>query len=126
MAKVLGIGGIFFKTDNPGRLFGWYEKHLAFPGGFGHMRLFDWRNKDAPDKEGTTVWCLFPRDSPKFGSGPQNFMVNYIVDDLDGLIAQLQAAGVEVDPKREDCEYGRFGWATDADGNRIELWQPPA
>jgi predicted enzyme related to lactoylglutathione lyase len=126
VAKILGIGGVFFKSDDPKRLFAWYEKHLGFQGGTGEMSLFPWRHKDDPTKDGMTVWSLFPRDSSYFGKGTQTFMVNYIVDDLDGMLAALRAAGADVDSNREDSEYGRFGWATDADGNRIELWQPPA
>jgi predicted enzyme related to lactoylglutathione lyase len=73
-----------------------------------------------------TVWSLFPEDSGKFGLGPQRCMINYRVDDLDGLLERLAAAGVWIDPKREDGEYGKFAWIADPEGNRIELWQPAA
>jgi predicted enzyme related to lactoylglutathione lyase len=125
MAKVLGIGGVFLKADDPQRLFTWYERHLGLKGGGGTMSLFHWRHPDDPPKEGMTVWSLFRRDSDYFGPGSQAAMVNYIVDDLDGMLEALRAAGANVDPKREDSEYGRFGWVTDPEGNRIELWQPP-
>ena len=90
------------------------------------MSLLHWRLDDDPAKKGMTVWSLFPRDTKYFGTGPQTVMVNYMVDDLDGMLVALREAGVDVDPKREDSEYGRFAWATDPEGNRIELWQPPA
>jgi predicted enzyme related to lactoylglutathione lyase len=126
MAKVLGIGGVFLKADDPQRLFTWYQSHFGLKGGGGTMSFFHWRHADDPAKEGMTVWSLFRRDSDYFGPGSQAAMVNYIVDDLDGMLAALRAAGANVDPKREDSEYGRFGWVTDPEGNRIELWQPPA
>jgi predicted enzyme related to lactoylglutathione lyase len=67
---------------------------------------------------------MFPADTKYFGSGPQPYMVNYRVDNLDELLAQLAAAGVSIDPHRDDASYGRFAWITDPEGNRVELWQP--
>jgi catechol 2,3-dioxygenase-like lactoylglutathione lyase family enzyme len=74
---------------------------------------------------GMTVWALFPKDSKYFGSTAANFMLNYRVDDLDALLEALAQEGVEIDPKRDDSDYGRFAWITDPGGNRIELWEPP-
>jgi predicted enzyme related to lactoylglutathione lyase len=71
-----------------------------------------------------TVFAHFPLDTGYFGDGEQKAMVNFRVDDLDGLLVQLAAAGVRVDPKREDLSYGRFAWIWDPEGNRVELWQP--
>jgi predicted enzyme related to lactoylglutathione lyase len=71
-----------------------------------------------------TVFAHFPRDTAYFGDGPQQAMVNLRVDDLDGLLARLAAAGVRIDPRREDLSYGRFAWIWDPEGNRVELWQP--
>jgi predicted enzyme related to lactoylglutathione lyase len=126
MAKVLGIGGVFLKSDNPEQLLTWYEQQLgvkrSFPGGV----VFPWRHADTPDKQGMTVWSLFPKDTAYFGPSNQTVMVNYIVDDLEGMLQSLREAGVQVDERRETSEYGKFGWATDPEGNRIELWQPPA
>jgi len=126
MAKVIGIGGVFFRSVDPERLYAWYEKHLGLqrkrtPGGF---VLFPWRQAGDQDKERTTVWSLFPKDTDYFGPANPAFMVNYIVDDLDGMIEHLRAAGAQVEDKQED-EFGRFAWVTDPEGNRIELWQPP-
>jgi predicted enzyme related to lactoylglutathione lyase len=71
-----------------------------------------------------TVFAHFARDTAYFGDGEQACMVNFRVDDLDELLAQLTAAGVRIDPKRDDHEYGRFAWIWDPEGNRVELWQP--
>ena len=68
---------------------------------------------------------LFPRHSGYFGPGGQAVMVNYIVDDLDGMLTTLRAGGAQVEDRREESEYGRFGWVTDPEGNRMELWEPP-
>ena len=75
---------------------------------------------------GSTVFAIFPADTTYFGPGGQAFMVNIRVHDLDGLLAQLAADGIWIDPRREDFPYGRFAWIVDPDGNRVELWEPPA
>ncbi len=72
-----------------------------------------------------TVWSIFPHDTRYFDPSASPFMINYRVDDLDALLAQLQEEGVKIDPHREDYEYGRFAWIVDPAGNRIELWEPP-
>jgi predicted enzyme related to lactoylglutathione lyase len=71
-----------------------------------------------------TIFSTFPQDTAYFGDGGQQFMVNFRVDDLDELLAQLAAAGVRIDSHRDDQEYGRFAWIWDPEGNRVELWQP--
>src|SRR6476646_3339731 len=73
---------------------------------------------------GQAVWSAFPADTSYFGSGPAPFMVNYRVRNLDAMLAQLRAAGAQVDERVEDYDFGRFGWATDPEGNRFELWEP--
>jgi predicted enzyme related to lactoylglutathione lyase len=73
-----------------------------------------------------TVFAHFPLDTSYFGEGTQQAMVNFRVDDLDALLGQLAAAGVRLDPKRDDTPYGKFAWIWDPEGNRVELWQPPA
>jgi predicted enzyme related to lactoylglutathione lyase len=80
---------------------------------------------DGPDAAGMTVLGHFAADTAYFGPGPQQAMINLRVDDLDQMLAQLAAAGVTVDPKREDHAYGRFAWIIDPEGNRVELWEPP-
>ena len=126
MKRVTGIGGIFFKADNPRTLSAWYEKHLGLasgPGGQGGM--FHWRDDENPERRGMTVWSLFEKQSNYFDPSSAQFMVNYRVDDLDALLNALRAEGVEIDPKREEHEYGKFAWITDPEGNKIELWEPP-
>jgi predicted enzyme related to lactoylglutathione lyase len=77
------------------------------------------------DPDGMTAWALFKKDTKYFNPSQSSFMINYRVDDLDALLAALKEEGVEIDPKREDYDYGRFAWIMDPEGNRIELWEPP-
>lgn len=121
MERVQGIGGIFFKSRDPKALAAWYHDHLGVPiEGSGTYGAFESRGAGEH-----TVWSTFPSDTKYFEPSPAPFMVNYRVADLDAMLAQLRAAGVDVDEKIEDFEYGRFGWARDPEGNRFELWQPP-
>ena len=131
MARVTGIGGVFFKAQDPTQLSAWYQKHLgiasggdevvAFPDG---TVTFHWRERGNPDRVGYTVWGPFRQDTNYFEPSTKPFMLNFRVDDLDGMLTQLRRAGVQVDDKVEAYEYGRFGWAMDPEGNRIELWEP--
>lgn len=124
MRRVTGIGGIFFKAENPEQLYLWYEKHLGIkrePHGQGAS--FRWR--DDSDAEALTAWAIFAKDTQYFSPSRQPFMLNYRVDNLDALLEALRAEGVWIDPKREDYDYGRFAWIMDPEGNRIELWEPP-
>lgn len=122
MAKVTGLGGIFFKSRDPAALSAWYAKHLGLDvEEWGGVRFVE--NEQRP---GYTLWSPFAADTGYFGPGPQQHMINFRVDDLDALLAQLRAAGVEVDERVEQSEFGRFGWITDPEGSRVELWQPPA
>jgi predicted enzyme related to lactoylglutathione lyase len=96
----------------------------------GQGASFEWRELQAadgraPGAKGLTAWSIFPHTTKYFGESKSSFMVNYRVDDLDALLRELKREGVEVDPHREDYDYGRFAWITDPDGNRIELWEPP-
>lgn len=122
--RVIGIGGVFFKSPDQGRLRTWYGENLGIEHGTGGAQ-FPWRRADRPEVEHLTVWSVFPEASPYFGPGGAGFMINYIVDDLDALLEKMRASGVEIDPKREDSDYGRFAWIFDPDGNKIELWEPP-
>jgi predicted enzyme related to lactoylglutathione lyase len=126
MAKVTGLGGVFFKAEDPAKQYEWYEKHLGIqrePDGSG--AVFHWREAGNPEQPGMTIWSIFPHHTQYFGPGKAPFMMNYRVDDLDALLTRLAAEGVEIDPKREDYEYGKFAWIVDPEGNRIELWEPP-
>jgi len=119
--RILGIGGIFFKSEHPGPMREWYAKNLGLSDK-GQGAMLHWREKDNPQQERMTVWSIFPASSKYFEQG--QLMVNYIVDDLDALLERLSKAGVKIDPKRQDESYGRFAWIYDPDGNKIELWQP--
>jgi predicted enzyme related to lactoylglutathione lyase len=126
MKRVTGIGGIFFKSDDQEKLYQWYEKHLGItriPEGTG--AAFEWRDLEDAKSKGMTVWAVFPRQSKYFDPSRSPFMINYRVDNLDALLKALKEEGVEIDPHREDYDYGRFAWIMDPDGNRIELWEPP-
>jgi predicted enzyme related to lactoylglutathione lyase len=120
MEQVLGVGGVFFKARDPQALAAWYREHLGVAVEAGQTF--------APLKSGgageVTVWAAFPADTNYFGDGPAPFMVNYRVRDLNAMLAQLRAAGAHVEDRIEEYDYGRFGWATDPEGNRFELWQP--
>lgn len=119
MAKAVGIGGVFLKARDPQALALWYATHFGIPSQEGGSLAFE-----GPDSAGMTVFAHFPLDTRYFGEGPQQVMVNFRVDDLDGLLEKLAEAGVRIDPKREDYSYGRFAWVWDPEGNRVELWQP--
>ena len=125
MARVTGIGGVFLKARDPKALEAWYAEHLGVKlAPYGGV-TFEWSD-EVPAGTGSTTWSLFKEDSGHFGSPEQRCMVNYRVDDMDGLLAKLAAAGVWIDPKRDDASYGRFAWIKDLEGNRVELWQPLA
>jgi catechol 2,3-dioxygenase-like lactoylglutathione lyase family enzyme len=119
MAKAVGVGGVFLKARAPEALAAWYTTHLGIPPGDDGSLVFA-----GPESAGTTVIAHFPLDSPYFGEGAQQAMVNFRVDDLDRLLVQLAAAGVRIDPLREELSCGRFAWIWDPEGNRVELWQP--
>lgn len=115
--RVTGIGGVFFKSKNPGKLKRWYIEKLGIvPDKAGYV-VFRWG-------KGTTTWHPFDAGTKYFGRASQQSMINYRVDDLDALLARLKRARVKVDPRIEEFEYGRFAWATDPEGNRFELWEP--
>jgi predicted enzyme related to lactoylglutathione lyase len=117
MARATGIGGTFLRANDPEALYAWYEKHL------GLTRVQGCWMFEAENQRGPAVVSFFPRGSDYFPVS-QPAMLNFQVDDLDAVLDALIAAGVEVDPKRERYDYGSFGWFTDPEGNRVELWQP--
>jgi predicted enzyme related to lactoylglutathione lyase len=110
----------FLKAHDPQSLSAWYATHLGIPSQDGGSLAFD-----GPESAGMSVFAHFPADTKYFGGGPQQSMVNFRVDNLDELLAQLAQANVRIDPKREDHDYGRFAWVWDLEGNRVELWEPP-
>ncbi len=125
MARVTGIGGVFFKSKGDhAALAAWYQTHLGMPpltewGG----AVLKWPEDRAEDK-GATVWHVAERDTEWFAPSDASFMINYRVDDLSDLLSNLQAAGVEVLQGPESHENGKFAWIADPDGNKVELWEP--
>lgn len=124
MAKVTGIGGIFFKARDAGALRSWYERHLKFETDQHSGWSFLWRDLDNPNRLGRTVFSLFEENTTYFAPSQARFMVNYRVDNLDELLTELRQAGVRVEDRVEEYDYGRFGWVLDPEGNKIELWEP--
>lgn len=124
MAKITGIGGVFLKTQgDPAALAAWYQKHLGLElEDFGGA-ILKW-SQDAAEDGGLTVWHLADKDSQWFSPSDSAFMINYRVDNLDELLAQLSAGGVEVIQGPESHENGKFAWIMDPDGNKVELWEP--
>src|SRR5437764_9140120 len=122
MERVTGIGGIFFKADDPKKLQARYQERLGImPDKDGYVS-FHWRESNNPERIGYTVWSPFPRDTKYFDPSPSPFMVNYRVENLDRMLEQLRKAGAKVEDRIEEYEYGRFGWVMDPEGNCIELW----
>ena len=120
MAQVRGIGGIFFKSKDPQSLYAWYEEHLGIkftPGQGASFPVY-------PIPGALTAWSIFPSTTTYLKDSKAEFMINYLVDDLASMLDQLRAAGVAVDDHTEFSDFGNFGWITDPDGNRIELWEP--
>ena len=124
MEQVTGIGGVFFKAQDPKAMAKWYRQNLGIQslGGFAD---FTWREPDHPDQIGHTTWALFPTNTAYFGPSSSALMINYRVANLARLLEQLRQRGVKIE-KTEDSEYGRLAWIMDPEGNRIELWEPKA
>jgi len=124
MAKVTGIGGVFFKSSSDNKaLARWYERNLGIAlEDFGGAVL-KWPDDKAED-EGLTVWHVAEESSEWFAPSESSFMINYRVDDLTGMLEQLQANGVEILQGPESHENGKFAWIMDPDGNKVELWEP--
>jgi predicted enzyme related to lactoylglutathione lyase len=118
MAKVTGIGGVF-QRGRSADLGAWYAQHLGIELADYGAATFPWTDG------GSTTWAVFDEGTDYFGRPDQAFMVNFRVDDLHGLLAQLREAGVDVVDDVQESELGRFGWVVDPEGTRIELWEPP-
>ena len=123
--RVLGVGGVFFRSADPVSLSEWYTQHLGF-------QTEKWENTcgvsfspaDMP-ANAFTVWGAFESNTEYFGDSGQAFMINLVVDDLDAALANVEAGGAQVLEQREEHDFGRFGWFVDPAGNRVELWEPP-
>jgi predicted enzyme related to lactoylglutathione lyase len=120
MAKVLGVGGIFFKSPDPKRLYDWYAQWLG-------MEFEKWGTTYYPrtmPANGQTVWSAFPATTNYFEPATKDFMFNLVVDDLESALGQVHEGGAEIIGNVEKLEYGSFGWFVDPDGNKVELWEP--
>jgi len=126
MKRVTGIGGIFIKSKDPARLKAWYREHLGMDVQDWGGMTFPWHTPESPNPDGMTVWSVFDASSKYFDPSTAPFMVNYRVENLGEVIAVLRAEGCDVAAKTEESEFGKFGWVFDPDGNKIELWEPPA
>jgi predicted enzyme related to lactoylglutathione lyase len=116
--RVVGIGGIFFKAREPERLRAWYREH------WGGVQ-FEGAAASPGGRQAGTVWSVFPEATDYFRPGTATFMINYRVEDLDRVLAALREEGCAVDDRIESSAFGRFGWVSDPEGNRLELWEPP-
>ena len=117
--RVAGVGGVFFKARDPKQLAEWYATHLGVP--FEPGQTFGTFTAAAGDQ---TVWSIFPKNTTYFAPSTSSFMFNFRVRDLKAMLAQLRAAGAQVEDHVEEYDYGNFGWVLDPEGNRIELWEP--
>ncbi len=122
MAKILGLGGVFFKSPDPEALAKWYQKWLGMD--LAHPYGLTFQPKDIP-ANGYNVWTPFKQESEYFQPSSKAFMFNLMVDDLDGMLEQLKPSGCQIMSETERGDYGDFGWFIDPDGNKVELWQPP-
>lgn len=126
MKRVTGIGGIFFSANDPAAMHAWYKRHLGIDVQEWGGTAFSWADADGKPTAGTTVWSIGAADGKHFAPSKASFMINYRVDDLHALLQALREEGCEVLEKVDDSEYGKFGWVIDPEGNKVELWQPPA
>lgn len=123
MKKVTGLGGVFFKSDNPKAMNEWYAKNLGLPAS-DYGTTFEWREHDDPSKKGSTSWCAFPKDTQYFNPSEKPFMINYRVADIVALVAELKKDNVTIVDEIAEYDYGKFVHILDPEGNIIELWEP--
>jgi predicted enzyme related to lactoylglutathione lyase len=126
MKRVTGIGGIFFKAQDAPALQAWYKRHLGIDVQPWGGAAFNWADSEGNPTGGTTAWLIAPESSDQFAPSSASFMVNYRVEDLPALLAALKAEGCYVLDKIDESDYGKFGHVIDPEGNKVELWQPPA
>ncbi|MCC6233946.1 MAG: VOC family protein [Verrucomicrobiales bacterium] len=126
MKRVTGIGGIFFKARHAPELQAWYRKHLGIDVQDWGGTAFRWTDSAGQPTAGTTVWSIGPADNPQFAPSQSSFMINYRVEDVRALVDLLRSEGCHVLDSVEESEFGIFAWVMDPEGNKVELWQPPA
>lgn len=121
--KVTGIGGIFFKCQNPDEMRNWYRDHLGLVTNE-YGSLFEFRQSDAPEKKGYLQWSTFSQNSKHMDPSPKEFMINYRVENIEALVEELRQAGITILDEIEEFEYGKFVHIMDPEQNKIELWEP--
>ena len=121
--KVTGIGGIFFKSKDPKKMREWYKTNLGLNTNQ-YGAVFEWRQGADTTQKGFTQWSPFTDKTKYFEPSTKDFMINYRVDNIDGLIDQLKKGGVVIVDTVERVEYGKFVHIMDIEGNKIELWEP--
>ncbi len=120
MKRVIGIGGIFFKSKDPKALKAWYVKHLGLPQTPDGYIVF----QSNPSEKEHVVWSAFPEDTTYYQPSEKSFMFNYRVENLVQLLEVLKEEGVQIVGEIKEESYGKFGWILDPEGNKIELWEP--
>lgn len=123
MKRVTGLGGVFFKCEDPAAVRKWYAERLGIPSDDYGLN-FTWREAEQPERSGLTVLSPFSKGSTYFAPSEKPFMLNFRVENLPELIEQLRAEGVTVVGEIQEETYGKFGWILDPEGNKIELWEP--
>ncbi len=123
MKRVTSLGGVFFKTPDPGKTRSWYSRHLGM-NMEEHGTHFEWYKPDDAEQPGYTLWSPFKESTQYFGESGQQYMLNFRVEDLEALLEVLRQEGVEVLDTYEEHDYGKFAHIIDGDGNRVELWEP--
>ncbi|MFT3677575.1 MAG: VOC family protein [Chitinophagaceae bacterium] len=123
MKKVTGIGGIFFKCKDPNKMKEWYQKHLGLDTN-PYGASFEWYEAADSTKKGLTQWTPFPETTKYFEPSQREFMINYRVENLEALVEELKKEGVTIVDKIESYDYGKFVHILDAEGNKVELWEP--
>jgi len=126
MTRVTGIGGIFFKAKDAPALRNWYKQHLGIDVQAWGGAALAWTDSAGKPTGGTTAWYVAPETSTQFAPSTASFMINYRVEDLHGLVAKLRSEGCNVIDDIVESDDGKFGWVVDPEGNKVELWQPPA
>lgn len=123
MAKITGIGGVFFKTQNPKELADWYKTNLGLELEAWGGSILRWQ-KDLAEDKGLTVWTLAASDTKWFEPSTSSFMINYRIDNMDEMLLQLKAGNIDIIQGPEYHENGAFAWIMDPAGNKLELWEP--
>jgi predicted enzyme related to lactoylglutathione lyase len=123
MRRVTGVGGIFFKCEDPDKIKAWYADHLGFQTDQWGTN-FEWRQASDPQKKGFTQWSPFSANTKYFEPSTREFMINFRVENLEALVPILKAEGVTVLDEIESFDYGKFVHILDPEGNKIELWEP--